>query len=78
MANSKQTTKPAPKKSAPKSNSNAGYVPVSRTVITTLQNDKGDKRVIRETTTAPNAKKQSAPKAATVSAAKPAKNGGKK
>ncbi len=55
MAEQKKVTTPVSKK---KANSNDGFAQVSRTVITTLQNSKGVKRVIKETTTAPKAKKQ--------------------
>lgn len=52
-----------------------GFTTLSKTTITTMQNSKGVKRVIKETTTAPKAKKATAPR---VQKAPNVKEGGKK
>ena len=56
----KEKTMAEPKKVATtpkKATNNDGFVPISKTITTTFQNSKGVKRVIKETTTAPKAKK---------------------
>lgn len=50
----KQTTASAAKK--PTADTNKGFTVVSKTTTITMQNDKGVKRVIRETESAPKAK----------------------
>lgn len=68
MAEKKQTTTPQKKTGK----SNEGFTVVQKTTVTVYQNSKGVKRTVKETTSAPSAKKQSAPKP------QQAKKGGKK
>lgn len=79
MADQNKTVTTTPKKKACNSD---GFVPVSKTITTTYQNSKGVKRVVKETTTAPKAKKVQAKKTAQakpMTAKKPtATKGGKK
>lgn len=56
MANNKPTTSTQKKEAC---SSNQGFKEVSKTTITTLINSRGVKRTIRETTSAPGARKQS-------------------
>jgi len=75
MAEQKKSTTGTPRKTC----NNDGCAVVSKTTVTTYQNSKGVKRVIRETTSAPKAKKTVA-KPTSKNQVKPTakNNGGKK
>lgn len=60
MANKMKQTNTTSSQKKPAAGTNQGFTVTSKTTITTLQNSKGVKRVIRETLSAPKAKSSKA------------------